>query len=86
MLRGMNPSSPATWTELYAQIGDLAGRISALRSLYPDDAACLAVVRRYSDEIQARADHDEDLGHSVYVSINHMLVDAGLIAPEERQF
>ena len=86
MLRRMNPSPPATWTELYAQIGDLAGRIPALRALYPEAPDCLEVVRRYSDEIQARADHDEDLGHSVYVSINHMLVDAGLIAPEERQF
>ena len=86
MLRRMNPTSPASWTELYAQIGDLAGRIPGLRALHPDTVECLAVVRRYSDEIQARADHDEDLGHSVYVSINHMLVDARLIAPEERQF
>lgn len=86
MLRGMGAPYRATFDEIHAQIGALASRIPALRQQYPDAVECLAVVRQYSDEIQARAEYDDDLGHSVFVVINHMLIDAGLVAPEERQF
>jgi hypothetical protein len=86
MLRGMGAPYRASFNEIHAQIGTLASRIPALRQQYPDPEECLAVVRQYSDEIQARAEYDDELGHSVYVEINHMLIDAGLVAPEERQF
>jgi hypothetical protein len=86
MLRGMGTIHQATFSEIRAQIGVLAGRIPALRTLHPDPVECLAVVRQYSDEMQARAEHDDALSHAVFVEINHMLIDAGLVALEERQF
>lgn len=85
MLRRMESTHRASFNEILAQLGALASRIPALRQQYPDAVECLAVVRQYSDEIQARAEYDDDLGHSVFVVINHMLIDAGLVAPEERQ-
>jgi len=86
MISGMEPTPPPSWPELYAQIGELAARLPALMQQYPDPEACLEAVRRESSVIQESAEYDEAIAHSVFVAINHMLVDAGLVPPEQRQF
>lgn len=75
----------ATWDDLQPLLDCLRAQIPALRDEHPDDGDFFEAFAGEAETIQARAMHNDDLSHHVWVELNHMLVDAGLLPEDHRE-